>query len=62
MAEQPRIDLSPEQWLIVRDILRRQVPDCEVWAFGSRVAKAAKSIGVRLDIYDISSLTPINTN
>ncbi len=42
MSEQPRIDLSHEQWLIVRDILRQQVPDCEVWAFGSRVAMAAK--------------------
>ena len=42
MSEQPRIDLSAEQWHIVRDILRQQVPDCEVWAFGSRVAKAAK--------------------
>ena len=57
MSEQPRIDLSPEQWLIVRDILRQQVPDCEVWAFGSRVAKAAKRFS-DLDIVVKGTVSP----
>jgi hypothetical protein len=32
----PPIDISPEDWRIVRDILRKHVPDHEDWAFGSR--------------------------
>lgn len=36
------IDIQPEHWLIVRDILNKIVPDYEVWAFGSRAKKAAK--------------------
>ena len=42
MAEQPRIDISPQDWATVRDILQRYVPDCEVWAFGSRAKGTAK--------------------
>ena len=42
MAEQSLIDISPEQWEIVRDILQRYVPDREVWAFGSRAKWTAK--------------------
>lgn len=42
MAEQPLIDISPENWHIVRDILQRYVPDREVWAFGSRAKWTAK--------------------
>jgi type I restriction enzyme S subunit len=42
MAEQPLIDISPENWRIVRDILQRYVPDREVWAFGSRAKWTAK--------------------
>ena len=57
MSEQPRIDLSAEQWHIVRDILRQQVPDCEVWAFGSRVAKAAKRFS-DLDIVVKGAVSP----
>lgn len=38
----PPIDVSPENWRIVRDILRRHVPQCVVWAFGSRARWAAK--------------------
>lgn len=38
----PDIDIQPEQWLIVQDILRRHVPECEVWAFGSRATRKAK--------------------
>ena len=37
------IDVTHEEWLIVRDILRRHVPRCEVWAFGSRAKGTAKA-------------------
>jgi predicted nucleotidyltransferase len=37
----PPIDISPEEWRIVRDILRKHVPDHEVWAFGSRAKRTA---------------------
>ncbi|MCF8164950.1 MAG: nucleotidyltransferase domain-containing protein [Sulfuritalea sp.] len=42
MVAQPLIDISPENWQIVRDILQRYVPDREVWAFGSRAKWTAK--------------------
>ncbi|MHB8177173.1 MAG: restriction endonuclease subunit S [Vulcanimicrobiaceae bacterium] len=42
MPEQPLIDVSPENWRIVHDILQRHVPDREVWAFGSRAKWTAK--------------------
>jgi predicted nucleotidyltransferase len=38
----PPIDLSPQDWGIVRDILRRHVPMQEVWAFGSRATRTAR--------------------
>jgi len=41
-AETPPIDISPEHWKMVRDILRRHVPRHEVWAFGSRAKHKAK--------------------
>lgn len=43
MADIPLIDIRPDHWKIVRDILRKHVPDCEVWAFGSRAKRTAKS-------------------
>ena len=42
MVDQPLIDISPENWRIVRDILQRYVPDREIWAFGSRAKWTAK--------------------
>jgi type I restriction enzyme, S subunit len=42
MVAQPLIDISPENWQIVREILQRYVPDREVWAFGSRAKWTAK--------------------
>ena len=42
MVDQPLIDIGPENWQIVRDILQRYVPDREVWAFGSRAKWTAK--------------------
>lgn len=41
-AASPRIEIRPEHWNIVRDILRGLVPDREVWAFGSRALFRAK--------------------
>ena len=37
------IDLAPEQLAIVRRLLAAQVPECEIRAFGSRVAWTAKA-------------------
>lgn len=31
------LDVRPQEWETVRQILQRLVPDREVWAFGSRV-------------------------
>jgi type I restriction enzyme S subunit len=43
MTQQPpRIDIQPDQWAIVRDILRKHVPQYEVWAFGSRATGKAR--------------------
>ncbi len=36
------IDLRPDLLEIVKQILRRHVPDAEVWTFGSRVTGTAK--------------------
>ena len=37
-----RLDLRPDHWAIVRDILQRHVPDRQVVAFGSRATWTAK--------------------
>lgn len=37
-----QLDISSEHLIIVQQILRQQVPSCEVWAFGSRVKGTAK--------------------
>ncbi|HAR30359.1 MAG TPA: hypothetical protein DCR65_02475 [Gammaproteobacteria bacterium] len=44
MTEQqtPPIDIHPDHWAIVREILRERVPQYEVWAFGSRVTGRSK--------------------
>ena len=34
----PPVSVSETEWRLIRDILQRHVPDCSVWAFGSRVA------------------------
>ena len=39
---EPAIDIRPDLWVIVRDILQKHVPQCEVWAFGSRAKWKAK--------------------
>ncbi|WP_311240223.1 MULTISPECIES: restriction endonuclease subunit S [unclassified Xanthomonas] len=42
MSDTPNIDIRPDHWQIVRDILRKHVPQCAVWAFGSRAKWLAK--------------------
>jgi len=39
---EPRIDIRPDLWGIVRDLLQKHVPQYEVWAFGSRAKWTAK--------------------
>jgi type I restriction enzyme S subunit len=39
---EPLIDIRPDHWVIVRDILRKHVPQYDVWAFGSRAKWGAK--------------------
>jgi predicted nucleotidyltransferase len=36
------IAVSPDEWHIVRTLLRKLLPDCEVWAFGSRAGGQPK--------------------
>lgn len=43
MSDMPNIDIRPDHWEIVRDILRKHVPQYEVWAFGSRAKWTAKA-------------------
>jgi type I restriction enzyme S subunit len=38
----PPIDIRPEHWQIIRDILQTHVPGYVVWAFGSRVKGTAR--------------------
>lgn len=38
----PPIDIDADQWKIVREILQKNVPQHEVWAFGSRATRTAK--------------------
>lgn len=38
----PLIDIRPDHWEIVRDILKKHVPQYAVWAFGSRAKWHAK--------------------
>ena len=38
----PPLDIRPEHWRIVRDILQRHLPGIEVWAFGSRAKGTAR--------------------
>lgn len=53
----PLIDIRPDQWAIIDEILRRHVPDREVWAFGSRATHKAKRYS-DLDLAVISE-TPL---
>ena len=48
------IDLDPRVLQLVTAILRTHVPDCEVWAFGSRVDSRSKPFS-DLDLAVISA-------
>ncbi len=37
------LDLSDQLLQLVREVLQEYVPDCEVWAFGSRINGQARS-------------------
>jgi len=50
----PKIDILPEHWQIVKDILSKHVPQHEVWAFGSRAKWTAR----KYSDLDIAILTP----
>jgi len=39
---EPPIDIAPRDWADVVRILHEQVPNVEVWAFGSRAKRTAK--------------------
>ncbi|MEO5794579.1 MAG: nucleotidyltransferase domain-containing protein [Rhodoferax sp.] len=41
-AANPSLALAPSDWAEVLRILREQVPQLEVWAFGSRARRTAK--------------------
>lgn len=42
MPDIPPVEMRPDQWLIVQEILQSNVPDREVWAFGSRARRTAR--------------------
>jgi|GEM_PF-272021 len=42
MPDMPNIDVHPDLWAIVRDILQKHVPQYTVWAFGSRAKWTTK--------------------
>ncbi|MEO5369458.1 MAG: nucleotidyltransferase domain-containing protein [Magnetococcus sp. DMHC-1] len=41
-TDKPLLDIRPDHLQIVQNILKKHVPDLEVWAFGSRVKWTAK--------------------
>ena len=55
----PHIDISAEQWNIVRQILQNFIPHSEVWAFGSRARRNARSFSdLDLAIFAKTPLEP----
>ncbi len=50
------IDLEPRLLRQVRMILREQVPECEVWVFGSRVGPASAKRFSDLDLAVVSAV------
>lgn len=42
MAALPKLEISPQHWAIVAEILQRHLPHTTVWAFGSRARFSAK--------------------
>ena len=57
----PPIDLRPDHWAIVRDVLRRHIPNRKVLAFGSRATWTAKDYS-DLDLAILGDgILPLNT-
>lgn len=52
------IDVAPQHLETIKAILRRHVPDREVWAFGSRAAQTAKKYS-DLDLA-VTGATPLS--
>lgn len=44
--KQPPVDVSVRHWELIVSILHRNVPEREVWAFGSRANRTAKKSSV----------------
>jgi type I restriction enzyme S subunit len=62
MPDVPPIDIRPDHWAIVADILRRHVPQYDVWAFGSRAKRARVKPHSDLDLAVITDTPlPLNT-
>ena len=58
MSDKPDVEMTDSEWMIVRDILRRHLPDHSVWAFGSRVRRTHKpfsDLPWKVDIVDWAS-------
>jgi predicted nucleotidyltransferase len=55
----PPIDILPDEWRIVRHILRKHVPNQEVWAFGSRARRSGWTYS-DLDLVIITA-TPLSS-
>ena len=43
MEVEKDVDVTPEQKQIILDLLKKHIPDTEVWAYGSRAKRTAKS-------------------
>jgi type I restriction enzyme S subunit len=41
-SDKPLIDISEEDWLIVKSILKKNIPNLEVRAYGSRTRRTAR--------------------
>ena len=52
------LDLSDQQLQQVREVLQKYVPDCEVWAFGSRINGKARSYS-DLDLVIVQTREPV---
>ncbi|MBF0612488.1 MAG: nucleotidyltransferase domain-containing protein, partial [Magnetococcales bacterium] len=42
MNNEPLLDIRPDHLKMVQEILKKHLPDQEVWAFGSRVKGTAR--------------------
>jgi len=58
MQSKSSIDIAPEDLTLLQSILKRWIPNYEVWAFGSRVAGNARKFS-DLDLAVISKTHPL---